>query len=57
MLARDLGVGCLGMSVSNKSIFGFEFLDGIDRVVDEGKSSSLSTTELGLEAKDNDILK
>lgn len=38
-------------TIADKSVTGFEFLQGLGRVVDEGKSGGLSTTIVGAETK------
>jgi len=45
-----------GKSDTNQSVVGFKFLQGLGRIVNEGKASCLSTTELSLETENVDLV-
>jgi len=62
-LSRDqrtlLSAGLLdlaGKANTDESVVGLELLHGLGGVVDEGEASGLSTTELGAEAEDGDLV-
>ena len=48
----DLG----GLAVSDQSVVGLELLHGLGRVVEEGETGALATTELRAETEDGDGL-
>lgn len=45
-----------GLSISDQPVTGLEFLHRLSTIVDEGKSSCLSTTKLCSKAEDGDLV-
>ena len=48
----DLG----GLSVTHKAVVRLELLQALIRIVDEGETSGLATTEVGAESEDGDLV-
>lgn len=44
------------MADTDQSVVGFEFLHGLDRVVDQSETSGLAATILGAHAEDVDLV-
>ena len=45
-----------GETYADEAVLGLELLSNINRVIDDGEASALATTELGLQAKDVDLV-
>ena len=56
MLARGL-LNFSGLAVTDQTVMGLELLQAVDRVIDEGETGGLSSSEVGAETEDgNGIL-
>jgi hypothetical protein len=52
--AGTLGLG--GHANSDEPVLGLELLHGLGRVIDKGETSGLTTTEVGAETEDGDLV-